>query len=335
MKKLIIILGLFAFMAQSSVAQIYIDKKPKKKDKVETQKNIEQDKSKDVNETKVDEKSTPLASEPKSTTTTKEETSPISTSSKTKMQETPATGDVPSNAEPGKCYAKCNVEDKYDFVREEVVVQPRTIKKERVPAQYKTVIDTVMSQPKTIKKVKTEEVYEIVKEEVMVNPATTKWVKGKSNVGCLSPNPKDCEVLVLVEIPAEYKTVEKKVVKEEATIEEVVIPGEYKAVKREVLEKEETIKEIELPAEYKVVEKRVLVEKGGYQVWREVICAEDFNAAMVKKIQEALSQKGYKPGSADGVMGARTKAELFKFQKDMHLPNGNLSIETLEKLGVK
>jgi hypothetical protein len=334
MKKLIVVLLLTAYIMQPVFAQIYIDKKPKKQEKVETQQKAEEAEKKVVEkETKVEE-TVKKAETPTKQAETQPSSTPKSTSTASAEKNTPATGDVPENAEPGKCYAKCNVADKYDIVKEEVVVQPRTIKKERVAAQYKTVIDTVMTQPKTIKKARTEAVYEIVKEEVMVTPATTKWVKGKSDVGCLSPNPKDCEVLVLVEIPAVYKTVEKKILKEDEVIEDVVIPGEYAAVKREVLEKEESFKDIEMPAQYKVVEKKVMVEKGGYQVWREVICAEDFTASTIKKIQEALAQKGYQPGPADGILGARTKAELFKFQKDEHLPNGNLSIETLKKLGV-
>lgn len=331
MKELIVALFLSASLLQPAFAQIYIDKKPKKQEKVETQQKVEEKTDKNVKEV---EKATDKVEAQTNTSTPQKPSPPVVASQEKAVEKTPAIGDVPENAEAGKCYAKCTVEDKYDIVKEEVVVQPRTIKKDRIPAQYSSVIDTVMTQPKTIKKVRTEAVYETVKEEIMITPATTKWVKGKSDVGCLSPNPKDCEVLVLIEIPAVYKTVEKKVLKEDELIEDVVIPGEYCAVKREVLEKEESFKDIEMPAQYKVVEKKVLVEKGGYQVWREVICAEDFTPATIKKIQEALAKKGYQPGPADGIMGSKTKAELFKFQKDEHLPNGNLSIETLEKLGV-
>lgn len=335
MKKLVIVLLLLSYIIQPTFAQIYIDKKPKKQEKVEVQQKVEEEAKKIKEEVKEIEKEVEEVQTKSNTPSPQKTIAPSTTVKKeSKPERTPAIGDVPENAEPGKCYAKCNVEDKYDVVKEEVVIQPRTIKKEKIPAQYTTVIDTVMSQPKTIKKVRTAAVYETVKEEVMVTPTTTKWVKGKSDVGCLSPNPKDCEVLVLVEIPAVYKTVEKQVLKEDEVIEDVVIPGEYSAVKREVLEKEASFKDIEMPAQYKVVERKVLVEKGGYQVWREVICAEEFTTSTIKKIQEALTKKGYQPGPADGIMGANTKAALFKFQKDEHLPNGNLSIETLEKLGV-
>jgi hypothetical protein len=325
MKKLIVVLFLSSAFLQPIFAQIYIDKKPTKQDKVENQQEAEKEVEnvKESFET-IEKKEAKPSSSQQVYATAKEKVNEVA----------PAIGDVPENAEPGKCYAKCTVADKYEIVKEEVIVQPKTIKKERVPAKYITIVDTVMTQPKTIKKVKTEAVYEIVKEEVMVSPATTKWVKAKSEVGCLSPNPKDCEVLALVEMPAVYKTVEKKVLKKDEVIEDVVIPGEYSAVKREVLEKEETFKDVEMPPKYKVIEKKVLVEKGGYQVWRAVICAEDFTSDIIKKIQKALANKGYQPGPVDGIMGAKTKAELFKFQKDENLPNGNLSIETLEKLGV-
>lgn len=243
--------------------------------------------------------------------------------------------DVPPFAEPGKCYARCWVEDKYDYVNETVVDQPKTITKVKLPALYKTVYDTVVVTPATTKKYTVPAEYEYVKEEVMVTPATTKWIKGKADAGCLSANPEDCQVMCLVEVPAVYKTIQKKVLKNQAYEVEETIPMEYRIETRKVVVEEEKLVDEVKPATYKTVQNRVLVEKGGYQVWREILCGDDLTSDKITQIQKALKANGYNPGPIDDVFGPQTKAALMQYQKDKGLPVGNLNFETLRSLGVE
>ena len=242
--------------------------------------------------------------------------------------------DVPPNAQPGKCYARCLVEDKFSFVNEQVVDQPTLIKKVKVPALYKTVHDTVVLSPATTKTIQHPAEYETVKEEVMVTPATTKWVKGKADAGCLSANPADCQVMCLVEVPAVYKTITKKVITKEAFTSNSTVPMQFKIVTREVKVQDEKLVDVVTPATYKTVQKRVLQQKGGYEVWREILCGDDLTTQKILDIQKALKAKGYNPGPIDNVFGSQTKAALIQYQKDKGLPIGNLNLETLRSLGV-
>jgi hypothetical protein len=253
------------------------------------------------------------------------------------QKSTPApafTGDLPPSAVPGKCFAKCVTPDKFKTVTEQVVDQPLTVKKVRIPATYKTVTDTIVETPKITKKVKTKEVYETVFEEVMVTPATTKWVKTKADAGCLSADPKDCEVLILVEMPPVYKKVEKKVLQKPSSIVDEIIPPVLKIVQRKVVDKEEQIIDEVIPATFKTVQNKVLVEKGGEIVWREVVCPDNVTKEKITKVQEALLRLGYKPGRADGIWGSQTRAAVLEYQRDKGLATGSLSIETLEALGI-
>ena len=270
------------------------------------------------------------------TTTTPVTTSPSNYSSNTSNFEVAANvnEDVPPNAEPGKCYARCLVEDKYNYVNETVVNTPKMIKQMKLPALYKTVYDTVVISPATTKTYTVPAEYEYIKEQVMVTPASTKWIKGKADAGCLSANPADCQVRCLVEVPATYKTIEKKVLKNQAYTREETMPMQYKIVTREVIVEAEKIVQIEIPATYKTVQKRVVVEKGGYQVWREILCGNDLTTEKIIQIQRALQANGYNPGPIDDVFGPLTKAALIQYQKDKGLPVGNLNLETLKALGV-
>ena len=60
-------------------------------------------------------------------------------------------------------------------------------------------------------------------------------------------------------------------------------------------------------------------------------CAE---LTKIAQIQCCLREKGYDPGETDNTLNAKTRQALARFQKDHHLPEGDLSIETMRALGV-
>lgn len=188
--------------------------------------------------------------------------------------------DMPANAEPNKCYAKCLIPDQYETVTETIIVKPASSRTEVVPATYETVTENVMVKEASSRIVPVAAKYETVTERVMVkeastrlipvpavyetvtedvlvkeastkieavpaqyetvservlikeasstisrvpakfetqtetievSPATTKWVKRKADANCLSADPNDCLVWCLVEVPAQYQTVSKRV----------------------------------------------------------------------------------------------------------------------------
>ncbi|MFK7969545.1 MAG: peptidoglycan-binding protein [Bacteroidia bacterium] len=212
--------------------------------------------------------------------------------------------DVPPNAEPGKCYAKCVIPDQYKTVTEQVLVKEAATRRSVVPAQYETVTERMLVQEEATsltpiaavyetvtervlskeagtrlvsvpavyetvtervvdKAERTDKrivppVYETVTERIKVADATTRWEKGKKDPNCLSADPDDCRVMCLVEVPAQYRTVTKKVIKTPASVKEVPVPATYKTLTKKVLKTPATTRTVEIPAEYKTVTKRVL-----------------------------------------------------------------------------
>ena len=242
--------------------------------------------------------------------------------------------DLPPNAKPGKCYARCYIPTEYKFVETTDIDAPAQKKMEVVPAIYKTVLDTTILKPAEKKLEVVPAKYETVTERVMVEPARNEWVRKKADPGCLSENPEDCQVMCLVEVPATYKSMKRRVLKNPAYTKEINIPAKIKVVEKKVLVKPASTREINIPATYKTVLKRVVAKQGGYQDWREVMCGENLTVGKIQEIQMALKAKGYDPGPADNIMGEQTKAALTKYQKDHSLPIGNLDLETLRSLGV-
>lgn len=252
-------------------------------------------------------------------------------------------GDFPPDAQPGKCYARVVVPDQYEFKEEQVIDKPATTKVEKIPAKYETVMDTIIITPATTKTLTTPAQFETVTDKELVTAASQKWVKQKPDPNCNSTNPKDCEVWMLKEIPAVYKTVTKKVEKVPASTKEVNIPAVTKVVPRKKMVEPAKENSVEVPATYKTVMSKVLVKKGGYNGWKEVPCSgQSSNNSQipskddrVAKLQMALQREGYDPGPADGMMGGKTKDALVKFQQDKGLPVGNLNDETMKALGVE
>jgi len=114
----------------------------------------------------------------------------------------------------------------------------------------------------------------------------------------------------------------------------IEIPAEYGSTSRRVVKAPASTRTIEVPAEYATVTRRNLVKKGGFTEWREVLCGDKVTGYTIRQIQSALNAKGYDAGAADNVLGVRTKAALTKFQKDNNLPVGQLDMQTLKALGV-
>ncbi|MFM2224843.1 MAG: hypothetical protein RJA07_1045 [Bacteroidota bacterium] len=247
----------------------------------------------------------------------------------------------------------------YKIITEQVMVKAESKRLEIVPAIYEYNVEQVKIKDETKRIITTPASYKTVTEQVLIKPEGQKWAK-KKQTGCLSDNPDDCIIMCLEKTPAEYKTVTKQVLDQPASNREEVIPAEFKTVTKQVVKTPATTREITIPAEFKNVTKqvvdvaahtedisvpaqytdvakKVLKTKGGYSEWKEILCDNKVNSQVVKQIQDALTKKGYSvgPRGSDNVLGLDTRTALVKYQKDNHLPVGNLNLETLKSLGVK
>ena len=200
----------------------------------------------------------------------------------------------------------------YETVDERIMVKPESKRVTSVPAEYETVTERVMTKAESKRLVEVPAVYESVTESYILEPAytkidvlqpryettterletkpaSTKWVKKRADANCLSANPDDCLVWCLVETPAEYQTITKRVnkgcdasgvadagctkttevaakmgtrsvrkVKTAAGTREEAIPAEFKTMTVRKVKTPATTSEVVIPAEYATVKKQVL-----------------------------------------------------------------------------
>ena len=296
-----------------------------------------------------------------------------------------------ANAKAGECYAQVYTPATYTTQTKRVLKNEASFRIETIPAVYETVTERILkneagerlevvpavyenvTERVMIKEAGTRletvpAVYETTTERVMIKPARQVWKNSSGRIygtaikdaeGKLVTRPSGSgEVLCLVEEPAEYKTVTKRVLKKEATTREVTIPAEYKTVTKRVmktppttrkvtipatyqtvtkrvLKSPATTRRIEIPAEYETVTERVIANEASLE-WVPVLCDVNVTSAKIREIQGALKRTGHYGGPVDGVFGSQTSTAVASFQRSKNLSQGyGLTLQTLEALSIQ
>ena len=292
-----------------------------------------------------------------------------------------AGGDLlPPNAKPGQCFARVQVAPAFATSTEtvqraegynKIKVIPAVYGTEKktvlvkeavdvisvIPAVYGTSSEKVLVSPPITKIKRVPAVYGSESTKVLVKPAHSVWKKGSGPITKVDSS--TGEIMCLVEVPASYRTITKRVLKTPETTKSVVVkaaayktvktrvvkepartvtktvPAVYKTVTVKKLVKEATTTSVAVPPVYETIKKTAKV-KDGYSQWAPVLCKTNVTGNIVRQIQSALNAKKYQAGPADGVYGGKTTRAVRKFQADKGLSgNGQLTLEVVDALGVK
>ncbi len=284
---------------------------------------------------------------------------------------------LPPQAKPGECYARVFVPPayqtasqtvlqraeyerlevvpaQYEWATERVLVKEASERLEVVPATYEWVTERVLVKPETQEIQVTPAQWETVTEQVLDRPGHTVWKKGSGPIQKIDNA--TGEIMCLVEVPATYKTVTKRVLKSPATTREVAIPAEYETVRKQVQKTPPSTRKVEIPAEYKTVRVRRLASPPqvrktsvpaeyqtvtstkmvaeGRMAWQPILCETNLSQGVARDIQIALRDAGHYNGPIDGIIGAGTLSAMRSYQRANNLPEGHMTLETLQKLGV-
>ncbi len=243
---------------------------------------------------------------------------------------------------------------KYDFIEQTIMVKEPSERLEIIPATYEWVEEKVLIQPETERIEIVPPVYETIQERMVETPAHSVWKKGAGPFQRMDHATGD--IVCLVEVPPTYTTLEKRILKTPATTRTVKIPAQYRIVKKRVLRtpaKTQTVKvpgeydtlkvkkmvapaylkRAAIPAQYQEVSKQVKVRNGKIE-WRPVLCQTNVTPGIIHSLQTALQAANFDPGPVDGVLGRQTLAAVESYQQAKGLPVGNLTLETLESLGL-
>ena len=291
-----------------------------------------------------------------------------------------ASGDMllPPKAKPGECYARVFIPPayrtstekalmrgaaerlevipaRYEWVEKRVLVTEASERLEVVPAQYQWVEEKYLVKEASTRMKEIPAKYDWETETIMVKPAYSVWKKGRGPIEKVDNA--TGEIMCLVEIPASYQALKKKVMVSPPGTHTVNIPAEYETVKKKVMVKPPATRKVEIPAVYKTVKVRNLVSKPkerripvaaeyqtvtktekvseGRMEWRQILCETNVSPGIITRVQTALQQSGHNPGPIDGVLGRQTRVALKSYQQKKGLAVGELTYETIKSLGVK
>jgi murein L,D-transpeptidase YcbB/YkuD len=151
------------------------------------------------------------------------------------------------------------VPEVYETVKERVLLKDASTRLEEVPAVYGEVEEKVLVKPASRKAIEVPAVYETVTEKKLVREAYNTWKPG-THTNIQKVDEATGQIMCLVEVPAEYQTVTRQVVKTPASVRYEDIPAEYQTVKKTVLKTPATTRTVQIPAEYGEREVKKLVK---------------------------------------------------------------------------
>ncbi|MBC8438524.1 MAG: peptidoglycan-binding protein [Deltaproteobacteria bacterium] len=170
-------------------------------------------------------------------------------------------------AKPGDCFHEHFLPPVYETVYEDELVAEESYKIKAIPAQYKMVEEKVLVSEAYNELMIVPATYKWVEEKMLIKEAHIVWKKGRGLIQRVDNT--TGEIMCLVNVPAEYKIVKKKVVDKSATTVTKTIPAVYKTVKVRKLVASASEKKTTIPAKYKKIERQKEVQAGRL-VWHEI-----------------------------------------------------------------
>jgi hypothetical protein len=173
-------------------------------------------------------------------------------------------------------------------VTEDALRSDASVRIETSPTTLKTATERVVVKEASKRLVEVPAVFETVSERVKVADAHAEWKRGRSWLGQarevrpvkgfvldaggktaggkpvepksrkLAKDSVDDDVMCLVEVPAKYEVVTRKVLKTPASVREVTVPAEYTVVTRQVVDAEASSRSVDIPATYQKVTRSVI-----------------------------------------------------------------------------
>ena len=171
------------------------------------------------------------------------------------------------SATPGMCYHEHFRPAQYESVDQQVLVSEATEKVSVTAPQYRWVEKQVLVKEASSKMVQVPAAYAWTEEQIIDKPAHTTWKKGTGPIQRIDQA--TGEIMCLVEVPATYKTVRKRILKTPATTKRIEIPAEYKTVKVRELEAAPKEMKTQVPAAYRTVKVQKKLSDASF-VWHEV-----------------------------------------------------------------
>ncbi len=165
-----------------------------------------------------------------------------------------------SNAQEGTCFYEHYQPEQYMTTTSKILASEASERIVVTPAKYRTISKKIMTESPTVQLLPSVAIYKTIKEKIKIRPARSEWRKTIcNNKGC-----NQSEVVCLIEIPAVYKEITRRIVLQPAVTKKTSVPAKYKIVKVQELVSPAITKSIVVPAKYKTLSSQKRVEEEKY-----------------------------------------------------------------------
>ncbi|MBR9913066.1 MAG: peptidoglycan-binding protein [Gammaproteobacteria bacterium] len=171
------------------------------------------------------------------------------------------------DAKPGACFHEHYRPAQYQITPQQVEIAAASYRIETVPAEYRWVEKRVLVKDASTEIREIPAQYVTETETVVDVPAHTVWKKGSGPIQKIDEA--TGEIMCLVDVPATYKTISKRILKSPARSEVIEIPAEYKTIKVKELVSAAQEKRVEIPAQYSSVDVTKQVADAEF-VWHDI-----------------------------------------------------------------
>ncbi len=210
-----------------------------------------------------------------------------------------------------------------------------------VLAKYRTIKDTIVLAPALNGNLDTSN-YFIETEVLVLKEPAAEWKTAQVSRLCLESGQAPYASLCLLKMVPKYEIVHKKFFPFknilDTTDTDFIIPAKTVVVEREELVEKSKLERLPLSEGTPPLaagEKLIKVTAGKWQTWEEVVCPfGEFNDPKIEDIQTALKKQGYEV-QITNKYDEQTRRILHEFQTDHMLEVGELTEETIRRLGVK
>ncbi len=262
---------------------------------------------------------------------------------------------------PAYSYMK-EVPPVYTNETERVLVEPAHTRIEVTPAEFETIREQIKVKDAdsytNLTTITEDDLFSNTTSQYELSPSYKQWEKTKIKEDCKSTIPDNCLEWQLVDItakiilvnkkepadellststtsailsPNKFMTINRKVLKKEASYKEIQVPAQYATVTKQVIVTPRSFEQVRIPAETKTIKRVILIKEGGFMEANEVVCKEDYPIYM-KSLQRKLKDLGYFDGYFDGKLNRATRNAIIAFQAKNNLPLGQLDYKTLKML---
>ncbi len=201
------------------------------------------------------------------------------------------------------------------------------------PAVRETYTASLLDSDSMEKRTPIEATYEDVTKYKTLDDATFTWVQGTpgdaDELGEHTGN-----VVCVKENPAVIKTIRQTLVSSAGGFESKEIPAIYEEKPVQRLANDATFTTTPVVEITKAFNTRTKIADAHFE-WRPVLCETNVTDELVSNVQQALVDKGYDLDLTPGLLSSDTFKAIEAFQQDENLPQGGLTMATLEALGVE